>query len=135
MPRFLTPLLILAAPALAQEQQAGNAASTDVEGTFQTLVEQCDDVDALMLRARIRLLVPRSTDAAAEEAQNLLEQGFATCGEGDVEGAKATLTEALAVAEAGVDEALAAAEPTAAAAPEAETAADPDGDSPWWRFW
>jgi len=135
MPRFLTPLLILAAPALAQEQQAGNAASTDVEGTFRTLVEQCDDVDALMLRARIRLLIPRSTDAAAEQAQTLLEQGLATCGEGDVEGAKATLSEALTVAGAGVDEALAPATPAPAPAPEPEAAAEPEGDRPWWRFW
>ena len=52
-------IALMTTVATAQEQQAGNAASTDTEGTFQALVDACDDVDALMLRARIRLQLPR----------------------------------------------------------------------------
>lgn len=98
--------VLVAAPglALAQQQQAGNDASTNTEETFQTLVEQCDNVDALMLRARIRLQLPRTTPEAAAKAQSMLEEGFATCGAGDLEGAKVILSEALAIAEAGTTE-------------------------------
>ncbi|MGR3436817.1 MAG: hypothetical protein ACU0CO_18325 [Shimia sp.] len=141
--RTLALLLALAAaPAAAQEQQAGNAASQDVEGTFQQLIEACDDTDMLMLRARIRLQLPRTTDEAAATAQEMLDQGFATCGEGDLEAGKATLTEALAIAEAGTAETFAV-EETVEATPEAEPAADATEttaedaaeDRPWWRFW
>ena len=139
---ILTALLVsLSVPALAQEQQAGNAASTDTEATFQSLIEACDDVDALMLRARIRLQLPRTTEEAAATAQQMLDQAFATCGGGDLEGAKAQLTEALQIAEAGANEVFAADEATATVtAPEPETAeaeavASEDDNKPWWRFW
>lgn len=134
--------VLLAAPTLAQEQQAGNAASENAEETFQALIEKCDDVDALMLRARIRLQLPRTTEEAATTAQEMLDEGFAICGGGDLEGAKATLEEALAIAEAGASEnfgvtetaeaaeAEHAAEEAAASEPEVE-----DEKKPWWRFW
>ncbi|MEO1687390.1 MAG: hypothetical protein AAFU61_05740 [Pseudomonadota bacterium] len=139
----LVPVLAaaLAGPAPAQEQQAGNAASTDTEGTFQALIDKCDDVDALMLRARIRLQLPRTTEAAAETAQKMLDDGFAQCGGGDLDGAKATLSEALEIATAGSEEVFAASE---AAAAESEAAAQTaaaeaqeaeDADKPWWQFW
>lgn len=99
-------LALTAAPlmALSQQQQAGNDASTNTEETFQALIEQCDNVDALMLRARIRLQLPRTTEEAAAKAQKMLDEGFAQCGGGDLEGAKVTLAEALAIAEAGATE-------------------------------
>lgn len=97
-------LALLAAPALAQQQQAGNEASTNTEETFQALIDQCDDTDALMLRARIRLQIPHATDEAAATAQDMLDKGFAQCGSGDLDGAKATLTEALAIADKGTTE-------------------------------
>ncbi|MEO1495018.1 MAG: hypothetical protein AAFV19_22975 [Pseudomonadota bacterium] len=101
---FAFALLVTASPALAQQQQAGNEASTNTEETFQALIEQCDNVDALMLRARIRLQLPRTTQEAAAKAQKMLDDGFAQCGSGDLESAKATLAEALAIAEAGTTE-------------------------------
>lgn len=97
-------LTALAGLATAQEQQAGNAASTDTEATFQALIDKCDDIDALMLRARIRLQLPRTTEAAAAQAQQMMDQGFATCGRGDLDGAKVTLAEALRVAADGASE-------------------------------
>ncbi|MEM8630415.1 MAG: hypothetical protein AAGF74_04200 [Pseudomonadota bacterium] len=154
MTRFAVLALMLAAsPALAQEQQAGNDASTNTDETFQALIDKCDDTDALMLRARIRLQLPRTTDEAAATAQQMLDEAFATCGEGDLDGAKEKLTEALAVAEAGATENFG----TDAATDETETAeadttevdaktetvaADADNttedaadDKPWWKFW
>ena len=101
---FALILMVLTTPALAQQQQAGNEASTNTEETFQALIDQCDNIEALMLRARIRLQLPRTTEEAAEKAQKMLDDGFAQCGSGDLEGAKATLTEALAIAEAGATE-------------------------------
>ena len=71
------------------------------KATFQALIDKCDDTDALILRARIRLQLPHKTDNAAAKAQKTLDDGFATCGGGDLEGAKAILTEALDIAEAG----------------------------------
>ncbi|MBX2884839.1 MAG: hypothetical protein KTR32_33095 [Granulosicoccus sp.] len=134
-------LSALAVQSHAQQQQAGNAASTDTEGTFQALVDACDDVDALVLRARIRLQLPRTTDTAAEKAQSMMEQGFATCGGGDVEGAKAQLTEALSIAEAGVAEKFvdtASESPSEIASTENaadETEVVAQDRSPWWKFW
>lgn len=104
--KFVLLLALTALPfsAYAQEQQAGNEASTNTEETFQALIEQCDDIDALMLRARIRLQIPRTTDEAATTAQEMLESAFAKCGAGEPDEAKVMLEEALALAESGTTE-------------------------------
>ncbi|MEO0913359.1 MAG: hypothetical protein AAFY59_10270 [Pseudomonadota bacterium] len=129
----------LSAPAGAQEQQAGNAASIDTEGTFQALIEKCDDVDALMLRARIRLQLPRTTEEAAATAQQMLDDAFATCGGGDLEGAKAQLSEALAIAEAGATENFetdaSVAETEAETTPAANAEPVEEEKRPWWKLW
>ncbi|MEM9144922.1 MAG: hypothetical protein AAGC57_01910 [Pseudomonadota bacterium] len=105
MTRMLAVALVLfAPPALAQQQQAGNEASTNTEETFQALIDQCDDTDALMLRARIRLQIPRTTEDAATTAQGMLDEAFSKCGAGDLDGAKAMLQEALEIAEVGATE-------------------------------
>ncbi|MEO0722534.1 MAG: hypothetical protein AAFY43_10360 [Pseudomonadota bacterium] len=122
----------------AQDQQAGNEASTNAEDTFRKLIEKCDDTDMLMLRARIRLQFSRTTDAAGKEAGALLDQGFAQCGEGKLDEGKATLQKALQVAEAGVNEKLQEVTATAAAAKkEAEAAEEKKAaeTKPWWQFW
>lgn len=146
MTRILPAALIatlFALPAAAQEQAAGNEASRNTEETFQALIDACDDVDALMLRARIRLQIPRATEEAGAEAQRRLDEAFAQCGEGDVEGAKAALTETLAFAEEGVADNFGT-EGSAAVAGDTETAeveeaamdeAEAEDDRPWWRFW
>ena len=135
---------LAAAAASAQEQQAGNEASTNTEETFRALIEQCDDTAALMLRARIRLQLPHATEEAATTAQTMLDQAFATCGGGDVEGARTQLAEALAIATAGASESFAEDEPSevdvaeaSGAAAEDVTAGDAEDedDKPWWVFW
>ena len=123
--------VLIAIPATAQQQQAGIA--TDTDAAFQALVDACDDVDALMLRARIRLQLPRTTEVAAATAQEMLQQGFQTCADGDPEAGKALLTEALEIAEAGTSEVFEAGEVEAAEAQ--DTAAEETPDRPWWKFW
>ena len=107
--------------------------------SFQALVDACDDVDALMLRARIRLQLPRTTEVAAAAAEEMLREGFQTCADGDPEAGKARLTEALEIAEAGTSEVFAAGEDEAAAETQEtaveETAAEETPDRPWWKFW
>ena len=132
---------LFANPALAQQQQAGTA--TDTEAAFQALVDACDDVDALMLRARIRLQLPRTTEEAAATAQEMLRQGFQTCAGGDPQAAKEQLTKALKIAEEGTSVVFKEGEDSAAnempsdtdgAAVEG-TASGETSDRPWWKFW
>ncbi|MEL6515975.1 MAG: hypothetical protein AAFY06_15915 [Pseudomonadota bacterium] len=137
----VTSAAALAVPAFSQEQQAGNAASTDTEATFQALIDKCDDTDALMLRARIRLQLPHTTDDAAATAQKMLDDGFATCGGGDLEGAKTILTEALDIAEAGATVTYGATDAEATGADEnasenvEQASEEKNGEKPWWKLW
>lgn len=136
--RTFVTIAALAIPsaALAQEQQAG--AATDTDAAFQALIDACDDVDALMLRSRIRLQLPRTTEEAAATSQEMLDQAFATCGEGDLEAAKVQLSEALQIAEAGTAEVFAVEEAAAAedaAAAKAASEAEEAASDPWWKFW
>lgn len=137
---FALALLALPLPVLAQEQQAG--AATDTDAAFQALIDACDDVDALMLRARIRLQLPRTTPEAAATSEEMMNQAFAICGEGELEAAKTQLTEALEIAEAGASEVFATEEAEAAAAAASDEGADApaqdaaaEKSSPWWKFW
>lgn len=145
----LAVFLALPTPALAQEQQAGNAASTNAEQTFQQLIAKCDNTDMLMLRARIRLLLGRTTEAASKEAQAMLDDGLSKCGAGNLDEAKATLDQALKVASAGVEQKLAddASAQAAQASQNAQSesgsesgsakpaSADGGEKKPWWKFW
>tara|TARA_B100001939_G_C16635422_1_gene485269 strand:+ start:141 stop:569 length:429 start_codon:yes stop_codon:yes gene_type:complete len=95
--------MLIAPSAHSQQMGAGNL--TDTEAEFLKLSSQCDEVDVLMLRARIRLevsaLESRSeTEAAASRAKESLANGMATCGSGDVEGAKTILNAAYEAAQA-----------------------------------
>ncbi|MBM7066125.1 hypothetical protein [Actibacterium sp. 188UL27-1] len=131
-------LILSASLAQAQEQQAGNAASRNAEETFQKLVDRCDNTDMLILRAKVRLQLSRTTEKAAATAQSLMEDGFGLCGSGDIDTAMAKLEEALVVSAAGSDEKFGTdtgANPVAAeAAPEEQDSADAS-DTPWWKLW
>ena len=137
-------LAVVATPVAAQEQQAGNAASTNAEETFRQLIEQCDDIGVLTLRARVRLIISRATEAAASEAQSLLDEGLAKCGEGDIDAAKTSIERSIEVAQAGVSERFEA-DDQAEADADADDATEPQtdgsateaesGEKPWWQFW
>ncbi|MEL6374306.1 MAG: hypothetical protein AAFR04_10085 [Pseudomonadota bacterium] len=136
-------------PAIAQEQQAGNPASTNADETFKKLIAKCDNTDVLVLRARIRLQLGHTTPEAAKDAKAMLDKGLSTCGEGNIDEAKATLAKALKLAEAGVTKTYgqdastkvttAASKPDQKAKP-GDDAAKPDAtpaaeQKPWWKFW
>ena len=89
-------------------KRADNEASTNTEETFQALIDKCDNIDALMLRAKIRLQLSRTTEVASEKAQQMLDDAFAICGEGNIDAAKNMLEEALKLAEQGATERLGA---------------------------
>ena len=91
---FAISFLLIAPDAFGQQMGAGKL--TDTEAEFQKLAAQCDEVEVLMLRARIRLEVSTlesraETEAAANQAKESLANGMSTCGSGDIEGAKAIL--------------------------------------------
>ena len=130
--------------ALAQSQQAGNEASTNADETFKQLVEKCDDTDALVLRARIRLAMGRLDDTAAVELTKLTNEGLSLCGEGKLDEAKAALNKTLAAAEAKVTEKFGqdetaevkAAKPEATDNTDSGKVADTENEKkPWWKFW
>ncbi|MEM9045012.1 MAG: hypothetical protein AAGC81_09960 [Pseudomonadota bacterium] len=134
---LIAPVLValLASPVLAQIQQAGEL--SDTEGAFQKLVEQCDNVDMLVLRGRIRLQQGRVPADTAAMSQTLMEEGFKLCGEGDAAGGKAKLEESLALVEAKASE-IYDAQAEAASQPEPEPEPTAQGETeqkPWWQLW
>lgn len=119
----------------AQEQEAGKL--TDTEAVFQKLVEQCDNVDMLMLRARIRLELPRTTEEAAGVAREKLLQGFELCASGNMAEGKVVLEEGYEIAKIGVtekfgQEGTGGDETTVSEPKPVETASN---KKPWWKFW
>ena len=86
------------------QQGAGNAVSQNAEQTFNALIEACDDVSILGLRARARLEMNRSTEEGQKKIIELMDQGMATCGSGDIAKATELLNEAIAVGKASVTE-------------------------------
>ena len=100
---FAVSFFLIAPDAFGQQMGAGKL--TDTEAEFQKLAAQCDDVEVLMLRARIRLEVSAlesraETEAAANQAKESLANGMSTCGSGDIEGAKEILNAAYEAAQA-----------------------------------
>lgn len=83
------------------EQQAGNTTSANAEDTFQQLIAQCDNIDVLLLRAKIRLEIGRQPPELAETTTNAMNDGLAICGEGKVDEAVEMLTVALEQAKDG----------------------------------
>ena len=134
--------LLFSTSAFAQSQQAGNVASTNADETFKKLVARCDDVDTLVLRARVRLALGRLNDEAAiKDLAEKVNRGLALCGDGKIDDAKASLASTLASAEGKVSEKFGqegtsaevkAAKPVESADKIAETA---EQRKPWWKFW
>lgn len=133
----IVALVSVNATATAQVQQAGSAENTNSEETFRKLVEKCDDTDVLMLRARVRLDVNRTTPEAAAQATDLLQKGLTDCGNGDTASAKETLTKALAIAKEGADQKFGLQDKEPASAPAGNEAAKDEQvpAKPWWKFW
>ena len=81
---LLTFLVLFSSVTLGfgQEQKAGNEASRNTEETFQKIIDQCDNTEILVLRAKIRLEISRATESAGKDAMGMLESAYKVCGEG-----------------------------------------------------
>ncbi|MFZ8899152.1 MAG: hypothetical protein ACO20X_11495 [Alphaproteobacteria bacterium] len=142
---FLRTLIISATaiflilPASAQVQQAGNEASANADATFQKLLDKCDNMEMLMLRARLRLEISRATEDAATRASAMLTDGFEKCAAGQVEAGKTALQEAYEIARMGVTEAYGQDATTkVVVTPKASDEVKTNGDNaskPWWKVW
>ena len=135
---FVVSFFLIAPVTFGQQMGAGKL--TDTEAEFQKLAAQCDEVEVLMLRARIRLEVSAlesraETEAAANQAKESLANGMSTCGSGDIEGAKAILNAAYEAAQAenskkfgqvGVGNDI--------ETEQVENRTEPDS-KPWWKIW
>jgi hypothetical protein len=147
---FATAAMFCTAAALAQSQQAGNDASTNADETFKKLIEKCDNTDALVLRARIRLATGRLDDGSFDDLIKEMNTGLSQCGDGKIEEAMVTLKKTLATADKRVsdkfgqegDTANVKADPGGSDNQQQGSAEGGAGDKmagedkkPWWKFW
>ena len=154
MNRYILIIVFLICPLLVQaqskdtkkissevsSQEAGTLVNT--EEIFQKLIDKCDDVNLLMLRARIRLELPRIDKSDAEKVEKMLLEGFEMCAQKNPEEAKVKLTEAYDIAKKAASERFGQTGTGGleTVKKEVETIKDKDisngrKDKPWWKFW
>ena len=154
MNRYILIIVFLISPLLVQaqskdtkkissevsSQEAGTLVNT--EEIFQKLIDKCDDVNLLMLRARIRLELPRIDKSDAEKVEKMMLEGFEICSKNNPEEAKVKLTEAYDIAKKAASERFGQTGTGGleTVKKEVETIKDKDisngtKDKPWWKFW
>lgn len=154
MNRYILIIVFLICPLLVQaqskdtknissevsSQEAGTLVNT--EEIFQKLIDKCDDVNLLMLRARIRLELPRIDKSDAEKVEKMMLEGFEICSKNNPEEAKVKLTEAYDIAKKAASERFGQTGTGGleTVKKEVETIKDKDisngtKDKPWWKFW
>ena len=154
MNRYILIIVFLICPLLVQaqskdtkkissevsSQEAGTLVNT--EEIFQKLIDKCDDVNLLMLRARIRLELPRIDKSDAEKVEKMLLEGFEMCAQKKPEEAQVKLTEAYDIAKKAASERFGQTGTGGleTVKKEVETIKDKDisngtKDKPWWKFW
>ena len=154
MNRYILIIVFLICPLLVQaqskdtkkissevsSQEAGTLVNT--EEIFQKLIDKCDDVNLLMLRARIRLELPRIDKSDAEKVEKMMLEGFEMCAQKKPEEAKVKLTEAYDIAKKAASERFGQTGTGGleTVKKEVETIKDKDisngtKDKPWWKFW
>ena len=154
MNRYILIIVFLICPLLVQAQskdikKISNEVSSQEAGTlvnteeiFQKLIDKCDDVNLLMLRARIRLELPRIDKSDAEKVEKMMLEGFEICSKNNPEEAKVKLTEAYDIAKKAASERFGQTGTGGleTVKKEVETIKDKDisngtKDKPWWKFW
>ncbi len=125
---------------LVPSQAAGNLVNTDE--IFQKLVDKCDDVNLLMLRARIRLELPRIEKTEAETVQKMMIEGFEICSQKKPEEARVILTKAYEIAKKAASEKFGQTGTGGleTVKKDVENKKDKDTsngakDKPWWKLW
>ena len=154
MNRYILIIVFLICPLLVQAQSKdtkniSNEVSSQEAGTlvnteeiFQKLIDKCDDVNLLMLRARIRLELPRIDKSDAEKVEKMMLEGFEICSKNNPEEAKVKLTEAYDIAKQAASDRFGQTGTGGleTVKKEVETIKykDPSNgtkDKPWWKFW
>lgn len=123
--------------AFAQTQQAG-ADGGKAEEAFQALIDKCDNVDLLVKRGKVRLILGRIDEGEAAKAQAKINEAFAKCGEGDLEQADKILDEAFEIADAASTETFGTDSSVDTEVKETETVSEETEakeEKPWWKFW
>ena len=154
MNRYILIIVFLIYPLLVQAQSKdtkniSNEVSSQEAGTlvnteeiFQKLIDKCDDVNLLMLRARIRLELPRIDTSDAAIVEKMLLEGFEMCAQKKPEEAKVKLIEAYEIAKKAASEKFGQTGTGGleTVKKEVENIKDKDTsngtkDKPWWKFW
>lgn len=154
MNRYILIIVFLICPLLVQaqskdtknissevsSQEAGSLVNT--EEIFQKLIDKCDDVNLLMLRARIRLELPRIDTSDAAIVEKMLLEGFEMCAQKKPEEAKVKLTEAYEIAKKAASEKFGQTGTGGleTVKKDVENKKDKDTsngakDKPWWKLW
>ena len=121
-----------------QEQKAGNEASRNTEETFQKIIDQCDNTEILVLRAKIRLEISRATESAGKDAMGMLESAYKVCGEGQVEKAVEMAKNAYEIARQGVTDKFGQVGDNAVTEVQKNSEdkkVNTEEQKPWWKFW
>lgn len=124
--RNLVPLALIACVA------GGTFATAEEirDRAFIQAMNACTDANILANRDTVQAALTSAPAGAAAEAERMMEEGLAACGNGDLEAGRAQLNDAVEV--------LATfSTATSEAAPEPEAAAGPADaeEAPWWQFW
>jgi len=77
------PILVFCSSLNAQEMKAGNISGDEMSVLYEQLLSKCDNMDAIVLRGKIRVEIQRSTADAKEKANLLMKEGLEACARGD----------------------------------------------------
>ena len=154
MNRYILIIVFLIYPVLVQAQSKdtkniSNEVSSQEAGTlinteeiFQKLIDKCDDVNLLMLRARIRLELPRIDKSDADTVEKMLLEGFEMCAQKKPEEAKVKLTEAYEIAKKAASEKFGQSGTGGLETVKKDieplkdiNSSNGTKDKPWWKFW
>jgi len=125
----------------AEKQEAGKLVNT--EEIFKKLTEKCDETDVLVLRARIRLELPRIDKNTASEVEKMMMNGLELCSEKKIDEAKKLLTSAYKKAQdaasikfgqkgTGAIKGVKMSDTTKALTKDGSI---DNEKKPWWKFW
>ncbi len=126
---------------VAEKQEAGKLVNT--EEIFKKLTEKCDETDVLVLRARIRLELPRIDKNTASEVEKMMMNGLELCSEKKIDEAKKLLTSAYKKAQdaasikfgqqgTGAIKGVKMSDTTKALTKDGSI---DNEKKPWWKFW
>ena len=126
------PFLLFCASLNAQEMRAGNINGDEMSVLYEDLFSKCNNMDAIVLRGKIRVEIQRSTAEAREKANLLMKEGLEACARGDDFSAVNKLQEGYDIIKSGTFQRFGS----------KSTEKEPDTEiknveskDPWYKFW